>query len=191
LIQEFASGLHLLAIGKALDEFDQHAIGVFDLEGVVAHLGFAGAGFDVVALGAQVGAHLLDVVDGEAEMAHHAWWMCRRLVEEFDVLMVVNLDEGDANVLSVWLVEGISDVVAEEVMPEDECLGQVGDEVADMGDAGNLGALRSLSVGREAQREGDENEVKRFYREQAKHEYLSEPTVIRRLGFRVQRRCCH
>jgi hypothetical protein len=142
---KLACGLGLHAGGHGLDELHLHAVGVYDVERVVAGARLAGDGFDGEAFGDQVGAHLLDIVDGEADLAQVVGRRSGWLVEEFDVLAVVDFDEGDD---CVWRVcrrhAGFVDVVglveAEEVVPEGDGFGQVGNEVADVGDAGDVGS---------------------------------------------------
>ena len=92
-------------------------------------------------LGTKVGAHQLDVVHREAEMAHHIGRIRRRFVEQLDVLMIVDLDKRDADILTVLLREGVGLVEAQEVVPEGDCLGQVGDEIGDVRDAGDSRTL--------------------------------------------------
>jgi hypothetical protein len=65
------------------------------------------------------------------------------LIEELNVLMVVDLDEGDANVFAVFLGEGILLVETKKVVPERDGLRKIGDKIAHMRDAGDPRAHRT------------------------------------------------
>jgi hypothetical protein len=51
--------------------------------------------------------------------------MRRRLVEKLDVLVVVDLDKGDANLACPRLLEVVALVEAEQVVPEGDGFGKV------------------------------------------------------------------
>ncbi len=141
--EELSCGLLLRPVGEALDELDQCSIGVLDFEGVVAGMGLAAAaGFDGDASRAQVGAHLLDVVHSETDVAHPVWRSGWRLIEELYMLMIVDLDEGYADVVRTWLVQREVLIVAKEVMPKVDCPGEVADEIAYMRDSRDARASR-------------------------------------------------
>jgi len=44
--------------------------------------------------------------------------MSRRLIKKLDMLMIVDLDEGDANIAAVLLGERVGLVKAQKIMPE-------------------------------------------------------------------------
>ena len=128
------------AVGLGLDELDEGAVGIFDLEVEVAGFAFAYFAANGDASGGEVGSHLLGVGDDEGDVAEIAGASGRLLVEEFDVLVVVDLDKGDVDG-AVGILQVVGFVVAEEAVPEVECFREIGDEVAGVGDAENLRAL--------------------------------------------------
>ena len=120
-----------------LDKLDDVAFGIFDLEVQVAGFAFADFGGDGDVAGGKIGAHLFGVGDDKRDVAKVARTCRRLLVEELDVLVVVDLDEGDVDA-AVGVLEVVGFVVAEEAVPESKRFWQIGDEVAGMGDAKNL-----------------------------------------------------
>jgi hypothetical protein len=58
--------------------------------------------------------------------------MSRRFIEKFNVLMVIDLDEGNPNVCAVLFGEGVLLIEAEEVMSERDGLGKIRNEVSNM-----------------------------------------------------------
>src|SRR5579875_3808957 len=94
------------------------------------------------ALGCQITAHCFNIVDSKADVTHHIRWMSRRLIEQFDVLVIVDFYESDAHFIAVLLVQTVRFVEAEEVVPKCNGFGKVGYEVAHMGDAGDPGSRR-------------------------------------------------
>ena len=69
--------------------------------------------------------------------------------EKLDVLVVVDFEEGDGGVSGVGGFAVVGEVEAEEIVPEVECGGHVGDVVGDVGDAGDVGASGSGGLGEE------------------------------------------
>jgi hypothetical protein len=71
------------------------------------------------------------------------------------VLVVVDLDEGDAGIGGAsGFFEVVGLVEAEEAVPEGEGSGKVGDEVAYVGDAGDVGAGWRLGVDWDDEKQG-------------------------------------
>jgi hypothetical protein len=138
--EEFACVLGFHAVWLGLDELDQGAVGIFDLEVALAGAAFADLAVYGDAAGGEVEAHLFGVGDDEGDVAEVTGACGGPLVEEFDVLVVVDLDEGDADG-AVGVLEVVGVVVAEEAVPEVEGGGEVGDEEAGVGDAEDLWAL--------------------------------------------------
>jgi len=94
--EEFAGVASFEAVGLGLDEFDEGAVGVFDLEVSVAGFAFAHFGGNGDAVGGKVEAHLFGVVDDEGDVAEMVARGGGGFAEELDVLVVVDFDEGDA-----------------------------------------------------------------------------------------------
>src|SRR5665213_2636978 len=88
-------------------------------------------------------------------MAHHVRRVGRWLVEELDVLVIVDLDEGDADVLAVLFRKRIGLIVSKEVVPEGNRLRKVGHKVPDVRDTCNLRTRRSCLL-RAAVRRGEQ-----------------------------------
>lgn len=132
--EEFSGVLRFHAVRLGFDELDEVAVGVFDLEVEVAGAAFADFGSYGDVAGGEVDSHLFGVGDDESDVAEVALTGWRLLVEEFDVLMIVDFDEGDVDG-AVGVFEVVGFVVAEEAVPEVEGFGEIGDEVACVGDA--------------------------------------------------------
>lgn len=159
--EKFTGVAPLHAVGLGLYEFNQGAVGVFDLEVAVAGFAFAYGVAGGDAMGVEVEAHLLGVGDEEGDVAEVSGACGRLLVEEFDVLVVVDFDEGDADG-AVGILEVVGLVVAEEAVPEVEGFGEVGDEVASVGDAEDFGTLYGLSEERAGEKESQEGDGSGF-----------------------------
>src|ERR1700677_1920622 len=110
---KLAGCLSFESSGQALDKLDEHPVRVLDFEGIVTGSRLAAiARLDVNSLGPEISTHLFYVVYCEAEMAHHVVRNRGRLVKEFDMLMVVDLDEGDPYTVSVLFLEVVRFVKA-------------------------------------------------------------------------------
>ncbi len=132
---------------QCLNEFDQRAVRILDLECVVAGPCLAAvARLHIKPLRPQVRPHLLDVIDREAQVAHHIWWCGWRIGKQLDMLAVVDLDERDTDLVGPRLLKVVGLAVSKQVVPEAHCLGKVGDKVANMRDPCNPRALRRCAL---------------------------------------------
>src|SRR5882757_6871205 len=135
---ELARRLRFKAIRKRLDKLNKHAIRVLDLERIVSSARLSAvARFHIKTFRPQVGAHRFDIVDDETKVAHHIRWMSGRFIEQLNVLMVVDLDKGNASLFAVLLREAVRLVEAKKVMPERDRLRKIGNKIADVRDAYN------------------------------------------------------
>jgi hypothetical protein len=71
--------------------------------------------------------------------------------------MVVNLDEGNANIVAVLFRERVLLFETQEVMPERDCLRKIGDEVPDMRNTGDVRTRRTSFLSKEGGREQQYN----------------------------------
>jgi len=131
------AGFH--AVGLGFDELDDVAVGILDFEAEVSGFCFDDAAADIHASRDEVATHLFHVVYGEGDVVEATGAGGGLRVHEFDVLVVVDLDEGCADG-AVGLLQVVGLVVAEEAVPEVEGFGEVGDEVCGVGDAEDLRA---------------------------------------------------
>ncbi len=64
-------------------------------------------------------------------------------LKQLDMLMVIDLDEGDANIFAVFLSQRVLFVETKKIVPERDGLRQIGDEVPNVRNAGNLRSRRT------------------------------------------------
>ena len=135
------------AIGHVLDDLDDVAVGILHVEVLVAGLAFADRALvahDLDALGLQIGVHLVGVVGIEGDVVELAF-AAIGLVEDFEILVVVDLDEQDADTgAAAFGRKGERLLVAEEILIELAGLVEVFDVDRQVRDAENLGALHGV-----------------------------------------------
>ena len=138
-VEGFAAVQHGPAVGFVLDDFEGVAVGVLDVEIGVFDAAFADFIGDFDALGAEVGAHGFGVIDFDGDVIE-AVGFGLGFGEEFDVLMVVDFDEGERE-FAVGHVEEEDLFVAKEIAVVLARLFDVVDVEGDVGDAEDFRAF--------------------------------------------------
>ena len=125
-----------------MDKFNESAVGVLDLERVIprSRLG-AIARLQIETLVPEVGAHLLNVVDRETNMAQHVRRRCWSFIEQLNVLMIVDLHECDFWFFASLLLNLKILIKSEQIVPEFHRFWQIGDKIPHMRDACNARPL--------------------------------------------------
>ncbi len=77
--------------------------------------------------------------------------------EELDVLVVVDLDEGDPDFVAVFAFEVEAFLIAQEINPEGARFGEIGNIECDVGDPQNLGTGGRVGAGKQEWDEAKES----------------------------------